>query len=390
MNRRSLLIGTGALTLNYLLTGCRSEGAAALRVRLLEGSVPVQILQEFQRRVEIGGTQFLASEQLSDLFALLQTWKTPEAPKKPGGFALPNAAKPAPIADLVTLGDYWLGPAIQQALIQPLPLDQISGWQQIPPTWQQLVRRDAQGQLNPTGQLWAAPYRWGSLVIAYNREKFKQLGWTPSDWEDLWRPELKGNLSLPDSARSVIGLTLKKLGQSVNNENLESVRNLAAELQALHQQVKFYSSDAYLQPLVLKDSWIAVGWSTEVLPVIERNPNLAAIVPESGTILTADLWVRPARLGGAPETQGAAPRPAEFQKWIEFCWQPAIAAQLSLLSLASSPIVVTGDRSKLPTALQQNSLLLPPASVIDRSEFLLPINNLAAYRRLWVTLRQRG
>lgn len=410
INRRSLLIATGALALNYGLTGCRTGQTAALRIRLLEGSVPTQILQEFQRRVQIGTTEFLASEQLADLFALLQTWKNPDAKQNRAN------AQPMAIADLVTLGDYWLTAAIQQQLIQPLTLETFAGWQQIPPRWQQLVRRNSQGQLDPAGQLWAAPYRWGSLVIAYNQEKLKPLGWTPTDWKDLWRPELRGNLSLPDNARSVIGLTLKKLGQSINTEDPEALPDLAAELQSLHQQVKFYSSNAYLQPLLLEDTWLTVGWSTEVLPVVERDSRLTAVVPESGTILTADLWVRPAPAAPA-STQPTSPEPTspeltsptappspdtaptitpaaraaaatEFQKWIEFCWQPSIASQLSLLSQATSPIVLSEERTQLPTALQQNSLLLPPASVIERSEFLLPITNLEAYRRLWVTMRQ--
>lgn len=416
LNRRSVLIATGALALNYGLTGCRTNRSVELRVRLLEGSVPAQILKEFQRQFR-AGAEFLASKQLADLFKLLETWKHPETSQK-SRFGFPSAAKPAGPADLITLGDYWLTAAIQQGLIQPLALETIPGWQQIPPSWQQLVRRDQQGQLSPAGQYWAAPYRWGSLVIAYNVEQFKRLGWTPTDWQDLWRPELKGFLSLPDNARSVIGLTLKQLGQSVNSDNLDAIPDLQPQLQALQQQVKFYSSTDYLQPLILGDSWIAVGWSTEVLPMVERDRRLAAVVPTSGTLLTADLWVRPAVPSASsnsatpgtaevvspspssvapPPSPVPAPTPAPvptpavtdpFQQWIEFCWQPSIATQLSLLSLAASPVLLATDRSKLPPDLQRNALLLPPTEVIERSEFLLPVSNLAAYRHLWVTMRQ--
>lgn len=376
MNRRTLLLASGTLALNYLLAGC-SRQEAALRVRLLANSIPPQILQEFQHRLQ--AVRFLNSSQLAELFKLLTVWQSP-APKG-FRFRLPIVAKPAVVDDLVTLGDFWLAAAVQQKLIQPLPLETISGWQQLPPKWQRLVRRDSQGQPSDTGQLWAAPYRWGSLVIAYNVEQFKHLGWTPSSWNDLWRPELRGNLSLLDSARTTIGLTLKKLGQSVNAADLEAVPNLLAELRALHQQVKFYSSDAYLQPLLLGDSWIGVGWSTEVLPVVERDRRIAAVIPETGTILTADLWVRPAKPANAT---------APIKEWLEFCWQPKIAEQISLLSLAASPILVTKNRAQLPIAIQQKPLLLPPSEVIERSEFLLPVANSGQYRRLWETVRQMG
>jgi putative spermidine/putrescine transport system substrate-binding protein len=379
-DRRTLLIGAGALTLNYLLAGCRASGKASLFVRPLQDSIPPQILAEFQRQTQ--GVEFRMAKQLADLFQQLQDWQHPEAAKSGGlPFSVPGgSAKSDSIADLVTLGDYWLKPAIQQGLIQPLPVETVAGWQQLPQPWQQLVRRDAQGLPSASGQLWAAPYRWGSLVIAYHSQRFKKLGWTPTDWKDLWRPELKGQISLLDSGRATIGLTLKKLGQSVNAGNLQSVPNLAAELKALHQQVKFYSSDAYLQPLLLEDTWAAVGWSTEVLPVVQRDRRLAAVVPNSGTILTADLWVRPV---------GSTADIAKLAQWLEFCWQPAIAAQISTLSLAASPVVAGCDRSQLPTALQQNSLLLPSPELLGRSEFLLPVNS-EEYLRLWETTRRMG
>ncbi|NJO80199.1 MAG: extracellular solute-binding protein [Cyanobacteria bacterium RM1_2_2] len=382
MNRRSLLITAAGLALSPLMGGCRGANNATLQIRLLENSVPAQLLQEFQRRTEAGRVSFSASPQLMDLFNLLQTWSQPQPDPNPSPFNLPlRSPQPTRRADLVTLGDYWLSAAIQQQLIQPLSLDALAGWEQIPPRWQQLVQRDQQGQLSPDGERWAAPYRWGSLVIAYNVEAFEPLGWTPTNWEDLWRPELQGHLSLLDSARSVIGLTLKKLGQSVNASDLAAIPTLATELAALQRQVKFYGSEDYLQPLLLGDSWAAVGWSTEVLPVLKRDRRIAAVVPTSGTILTSDLWVRPATVAGSA--------PPELNRWLEFCWQPAVAAQLSSLSLAASPILVTRDRSQLPAAVQANSVLLPPAEVLERSEFLLPVPT-EDYRRLWETMRRMG
>lgn len=221
-------------------------------------------------------------------------------------------------------------------------------------------------------------------MIAYQPEKFKSLGWIPKDWSDLWRPELKGHLSLPDSPRTVIGLALKKLGQSAHLQDLATVPSLTSELQALHQQVKFYSSDAYLQPLSLGDTWATVGWSNEILPTIERDRTLAALIPATGTLLTADLWVHPVTAQPNPA------RSALLLKWINFCWQPKIATQISLLSSAASPVFKGGQRLEIPPSLQQKPLLLPPAAVLQRSEFLLPLTTASSeqYLRQWLTMRQ--
>lgn len=39
---------------------------------------------------------------------------------------------------------------------------------------------------------------------------------------------------------------------------------------------------------------MAVGWSSDVLPVAKRMSNVAVIVPKSGASIWADLWVHPA------------------------------------------------------------------------------------------------
>lgn len=380
LTRRSLLLGLGALSLGSALTGCNRSATADLRVDLLRGSIPPQLPGDFRKSLNAAiRLNFVSVPQLSTLFAQLQTWAAHAT--------LPHAASPSPvdnIADLVTLGDFWLAAAIQQQLIQPLPLVDLAGWQQLGEAWQQLVRRNDQGIPDAQGAIWAAPYRWGSVAIAYRKDKFDSLGWVPTRWEDLWRPELRGRISLLDSPRTVIGIVLKRLGQSVNTENPAAVPDLVSTLAALHQQTRFYSSTAYLQPLLLADTWVAMGWSTDLLPIVQRDSRIEAIVPEPGTIVFADLWVRPA---------GAVEKPRQptslFTQWIDFCWSKEVALSLSLLSDAASPILTTLDRRTLPSGVQSNPLLLPAAEILERSEFLLPVSTatIEQYGRLWRDLR---
>ncbi len=392
IKRRSFLAGASALALSQLVSGCNSRQQAALKVRLLQDSIPGQLVGEFRQTLKQSVTlNFDPEEQLQDLFLRLKTWKQ-QAGKKdtPQGWSLPFIGRRTPaIADLATLGDYWLETAIQQQLIQPLDLENLKGWQQLPPRWKELVRRDREGQLSNSGSVWGAPYRWGSTVIAYRRDKFKDLGWTPKDWSDLWRPELRDRISLLDQPREVIGLTLKKLGASYNTRDLKQVPNLKAELLKLHQQAKLYSSDTYLQPLILGDTYLAVGWSTDILPAVSQYRQIAAVVPLSGSALWADLWVQPA----APTDQSdSEDRQSLIKQWIDFCWQPNSANEISLFSNAASPIITNTsiNPANLPTDIQENPLLLPPASVLNNSEFLqtLPKSSLEQYEALWTEIRQ--
>jgi putative spermidine/putrescine transport system substrate-binding protein len=388
LNRRSLLLLSGSLALSQLLTGCNADNSS-FKIRLLRGSIPPQILKEFQRTIaQSDRIHFSSSDQLKDLFTLLETWNPQTAPPQPG-FSIPLISpKQEPVNDLATLGDAWLPTAIQQQLIQPFPDNFALDWSKLPAQWERFGQRNQTGAIDPSGKIWAVPYRLGFLAIAYNPKKLKALNVSLNSWADLWNPALKGLISLPDSARVVIGLALQKLNQSVNLENLATVPTLAAELKALHAQVKLYDSEAYLQPLILEDTAIAVGWSSEILPTMRRNPAIAALIPASGSLLTADLWVRPVTAPALkPETTKL------LLDWLQFCWQPKIAAQLALLSRGASPALSSVGRSQLPTALQQDPLsplIQPDPTVIATSEFLLPLsdNAIDQYRRQWTELRQ--
>lgn len=46
MDRRSFLAGTGTLALSQLLTACSEQDKAKLRVQLLKGSIPAQVVNK--------------------------------------------------------------------------------------------------------------------------------------------------------------------------------------------------------------------------------------------------------------------------------------------------------------------------------------------------------
>ncbi|OLP18173.1 polyamine ABC transporter substrate-binding protein [Leptolyngbya sp. 'hensonii'] len=396
MDRRLFLIGTGALALGPLLAACGAQEANGLKIRLLKNAIPPQLPGKFRQSLQ--GTplanpqlDLIPEIQMRTLFSLLEIWqKNAATPNQSGqGFSLPFTRSRVPTrADLVTLGDYWLAAAIQKQFIQPLNPQHLTGWEKLPKRWQMLVTRDLQGNLDPQGQVWGAPYRWGSTLIAYRVDKFKEKGWAPpSDWADLWRPEFRGLISLLDQPREVIGLTLKKLGQSYNTRDLGAILQLKQELQNLHRQTLFYSSNHYLQPLLLGDTYVAVGWSTDILPIVQTDPKIAAIVPAAGTALWSEVWVRPVASSSAAFSQTAE---ALAEKWIGFCWQPEIAQTLSTLSDAVSPLLAEVDRATLPEDLQNRPSLLPDPEVLRRSDFLepLPEETLKQYRQLWTEIRQ--
>ncbi|MCO5562492.1 hypothetical protein L7F22_016119 [Adiantum nelumboides] len=245
-------------------------------------------------------------------------------------------------ADLVTVGDSWLSLAISGGLIQPIENAEQQEWfKRLHTKWQAFARRDYNGVLNPEGVIWGVPYRWGSMVIAYKKDQFLKNNIPPlEDWQDLWRPELKGQIAMVDSPREVVGAVLKSLGASYNAQDFdcdvkggrEAVKQqfLALEKQVLvfklllYLIVKVFDSVHYVKVFGSDDVWVAVGWSSDVIPVAKRMSNVRVVTPKSGVSLWADFWAIPAANSVLTKKIGSRVYAASplIHQWFDFCLQP--------------------------------------------------------------------
>ena len=395
MDRRTFLKAITLPALVLSTTGCQAQGNV-LRLMALRGSLPLQLPKQFKQ--DDGATIDLRQvRQLQDIFQQLQQWKRQsigeiKAPKGLVSFPAPLIGTPAEatVADLATLGDFWLTLAIRQQLLQPINIEKIPAWQTLDPKLKTLLTRNNSGELansNDGGRVWAIPYRLNSTVLLYRKDIFADRKLPlPTDWADLWRSDLKGRISLLDQPREVIGLTLKKLGKSYNTENLTTIPDLATTLAQLHHNAKFYSSTYYLQPLTLDQTWLAVASSTDALRVIRQNPKMAAVFPKSGSALNADLWVQPAQ----PEKSDLSEtKLATIAAWCDYTLNPDRAAQFSLLTQGISPSLDQNPTNATPEDLRSNPILMPGVEALKKSEFLQPQTEktIQQWRSVWETMR---
>ncbi|MEP0886333.1 polyamine ABC transporter substrate-binding protein, partial [Trichocoleus sp. ST-U3] len=88
-------------------------------------------------------------------------------------------------------------------------------------------------------------------------------------------------------------------------------------------------------------------------------------------------------------TTGTQEQQSLIQQWIDFCWQPKPANEISLFSNAASPIVTTLNPANIPQDVRENPVLLPDNSVLDKSEFLQPLRKAVdeEYQALWKEIR---
>jgi putative spermidine/putrescine transport system substrate-binding protein len=341
---------------------------------MLEGSVPAQLIQAFNRQQgEAQTVSVIPADSLVSLYEMLQGWQgqSQEAEATP--------APQRPVAHWLTLGDYWLAPAIRQDLIQPIEAKALDHWEELPDAWSKLLRRNTTGALSASGGIWGVPYRWSNLAILYDPAQLSTSDQSIMQWNDLLRPELQQRIILPNHPRLVIGLGLKAIGASANVENPKDVPGLTSFLQALHQQVRVYDSDYYLESLIVGDASAVVGWAAEIQSVLQQYRQFQAVLPGPGTLVSADLWVQPK----------AVPAMAGANRWPDFCLTADFATQFASYSQGVSPRWLGLGPEQLPEALRQHPLLSPPAETQANSEFLLPLSETAYthYLDLWTSLR---
>jgi putative spermidine/putrescine transport system substrate-binding protein len=399
MQRRSFLTTLATLALGSGVTSCQESDRQVLRLLALKNSIPAHLLGEFSKSIQPANPQLeLAAEgQFKEIITQLQDWYqtgTAEARglKLP---LIPPARSAKYIPNLVSIGDAWLAEAIQAKTIQPIAVENLKNWGKLESRWHELARRDDRGNSTANGQIWGVPYRWGTTIIIYRRDKLVEANIpVPTDWADLWNPKLRQRVSVLDRSREVVGLTLKKLGYSYNLADISQVNNLRADLAQLHQQVKFYSSDNYLQPLIMGDTWVAVAWSADAIDLVKTNPDIQAIVPHSGTAMFADLWVQPALSAKLSPTEKLAAcnkdRLNVTQQWLDYCLQPHVSNQIALLTSVAAPLLTSLNSAEILPDLRRNSLVLPPQAILAKSEFIYPLASAsqAQYDRQWQAMRQ--
>ncbi|PSN78753.1 polyamine ABC transporter substrate-binding protein, partial [filamentous cyanobacterium CCP4] len=132
------------------------------------------------------------------------------------------------------------------------------------------------------------------------------------------------------------------------------------------------------------DATAAVVWSDDALPLLKQYRNLAVAVPPEGTLLSAQLWVRPQAIATASEQAAST-----ALNWLDFCLDDDFAMQLAIFGQGTSTRLWGIERSQLPEPLQTPPALALAPDVADQSEFLLPLSAAAEdrYSQLWQSLR---
>ncbi len=203
---------------------------------------------------------------------------------------------------------------------------------------------------------YSIPYLWGTTGIVINTEKIKpeQI----KTWADLWRPEFKDRLVMPDDAREMIGIALRTSGKSLNTTDEASLNQAKEKLLALRPNVKAYNSDSPKDLLLGGEVWGGVVWSGEAALVIRESGKYQYIIPPEGVTLWIDNVAIP---------KGAANK-YTAEVFLNFLLTPEVSAKLSEEYPYGNPNKAA--LQYIPEADKQNPAIFPSAEAMKKTESL--------------------
>ncbi|MFZ5969369.1 MAG: ABC transporter substrate-binding protein [Bacillota bacterium] len=267
--------------------------------------------------------------------------------------------------DVIFPSEYMIEAMINQDLLQELDMNNLPNFKNIGAQFKNLP-------YDP-GNKYSVPYFWGTMGIIYN--KIIVEGEVDS-WNALWDETYKGNILMLDSSRDTIGITLKKLGYSLNTRNVEELEKAKEELIKQKPLVKAYEVDAYKDMMIAGEGAMALTWSGDAMLLVDENPDLAYAIPKEGT----NLWFD----GMAVPITSKHKREAEL--FIDYMMRPEVAAKCAEYVMYSTPNVEA--MKLLPEEITDNELAYPKGNIMEKGEVFIDLGEFTTeYDRVWTEIK---
>ena len=173
--------------------------------------------------------------------------------------------------DIIVGDDYILETVIQEGLAEKLDKSRLPGFENINPLYQ--------GQFYDPTDEYTVPYGAGIPLIVYDPE---MVDFEIKGYNDLWDPSLEDSVALTANYRVINGITNLALGKSMNEEDVESIKETGEKLLELAPNVRLIVDDNTQDALLNGEASVAFLYTSQVTSVLAENPDLKVVYPEEG------------------------------------------------------------------------------------------------------------
>ena len=173
--------------------------------------------------------------------------------------------------DVVIADDYLLDKVIQEGLAEKLDKDKLSNFENINSLYQ--------GQFYDPTDEYTVPYGAGIPLIVYDPD---EVDIDIEGYNDLWDPSLEDSIALTANYRVINGITNLALGKSMNEEDVDSIKETGKKLLELAPNVRMIQDDNTQDALLNGEASVAFLYTSQVTSVLAENPDLKVVYPKEG------------------------------------------------------------------------------------------------------------
>jgi spermidine/putrescine transport system substrate-binding protein len=242
--------------------------------------------------------------------------------------------------DIFVLTDWMAGRMISAGWIQKLDAANVPNFRA------NLIDSLAKPPGDPRRE-YSAPWQSGLTGIAYNKSKVKEV---KSFNELITRSDLKGRITLLSEMHDTMGHLLLSDGADPAKFTEAEWQSAMDKLQKTVSdgQVRAFTGNEYVQDLSAGNIVACEAWSGDVAAA--EDENLVFVTPEEGLMIWADEMMVPNK----------ATHKANAEKWIDFYYQPEVAAKLAASVWYICPVKGAKEAmEKVDSSLVDNELIFP-------------------------------
>ncbi len=267
--------------------------------------------------------------------------------------------------DVIVPSDYMIEKLIKEDFLQPIDFSKIDNFSQV----EDFLKNPTYDKENK----YSVPYYWGTVGIIYNSKEVKDK---VDSLDILWNPKYKKQIIMYNSQRDTIGLSLKRLGYSINSVVPKEIEEAKNELIKQKPLVYAYMDDDGRDVIVQGDANIGVMYSGDALLMIEQNPDLKYVIPKEGSNKWVDAMVIPKN---AKNVSGA-------HKFINYMIKKEVQVKNVKYCIGyTSP--VKGVRELLPAEIKNSEVAYPNPHDLENLESFKDLgDSLKLYDRAWTEL----
>lgn len=173
--------------------------------------------------------------------------------------------------DVIIADDYILESVIQEGLAEKLDKEKLTGYENINPLYQ--------GQFYDPDDEYIVPYGAGIPLIVYDPE---MVDIEIKGYGDLWDASLEDSVALTANYRVINGITALTLGKSMNDEDVDSIKETGEKLLELAPNIRLIQDDNTQNALLSGEASAAFLYTSQVTAALAENPDLEVVYPEEG------------------------------------------------------------------------------------------------------------